>query len=197
MKNRPMTAAELMATLNADPEFVARREQAERARQRLVAEVQEAVAPLLDELRAAGCEITSISELTAAPYPTSAPHPRALPILLAHLEKPYPVEVREIIADALAVPEAKPGWTTLVGLYRDATDGRVRDALAGAISGAADDEVIDDVIALVGDPRNGPSRVLLLRVFERSAAPKARNVLTRLRNDPELAQELERILVSR
>ena len=196
MKNRSMTAVELMAKLNADPDFVARREQAEVTRQQLVAEIQEAVAPLLEELRAAGCEITSISRLTSEPYPASAPHPRALPILLTHLGKPYQVEVREIIAEALAVPEAKPQWPALLGLYRDETDARVKDALAVAIAGVADDEVIDDVITLAREPRHGPSRVLLLRAIERSAAPGAREALVDLQGDPELAEEIQRILAA-
>ena len=50
---------------------------------------------------------------------TAESYEAALPILLEHLEKPHPGRVREGIARALAVPEAKFGWDTFMHMYRD------------------------------------------------------------------------------
>jgi hypothetical protein len=191
---KKLTAAELMAKLNADPEFVARRQRKEAKLQKLVDELRQALAPLVQELRAAGCNITSTSELTSKPYPKSAPYPNALPILLAHLQRPYVAKAREIIAYALAVPEAKFAWGTLTRLYREEQEAGPKDALAVAIAAAADNEVIEDVIALARDTRNGPSRLLLLSALERSPDPRATATLMDLETDPELTKEIQVIL---
>ncbi len=47
MKRKPISAGELMAQLNADPDFVARREREEQARLERMAEYRRAQAPLL------------------------------------------------------------------------------------------------------------------------------------------------------
>lgn len=191
---KKVTAAELMSKLNADPEFVARRAREEDERQKRVDELRRALSPLLDDLRAAGCSVASASDLTADPYPAAAPQPKALPILLAHLQRQYPVDARELIARALAVPEAKFGWDVLTQLYRDEHEERAKDGLAVAIAATADDELIGDVIALAGDTRHGPSRLLLLSALERSADSRAKATLMELATDPDLEKEIQVIL---
>jgi hypothetical protein len=191
MTKKQITAAELMAKLNADPEFVAKRARDEEERQKREAEYQRAEAPLVDELRAAGFEVQSAWDLVNTP----GSYPKAVPILFSHLSRPYPAAVREGIARALAVPEAKvAGWDVLVRLYRAEPEARVRSGLAAAIAAAADDELIGDVIALAKDTRHGSSRLLLLSVLERSRDPRARAALMDLGTDPELKKEIQVIL---
>lgn len=185
-----MTAAELMAKLNADPKYVAEREREEDERQKRAAEWRRAEAPLVADLKAAGFAVESAWDLVN----TSGTYPAAVPILLEHLARGYPAAVREGIARALAVPEAKVGWDLLMRLYRDEIEARAKDGLAVAIAGAANDEVIGDVVTLVRDARHGPSRLLLLSALERSAEPKARAVLMELGTDPELKKEIQIIL---
>jgi hypothetical protein len=148
-----LTAAELMTKLEADPEFVARRTRAEKERQMREAEWQRAEAPLVEELREAGYAVQSAWDLVN----TATPYSKALPILLRHLPRPYPGPVREGIARALAVPEAKGGWEVLTRLYRNEEDDRAKDGLAVAIAAVSDDEVIGDVIDLARDTRHGPA----------------------------------------
>ena len=93
------------------------------------------------------------------------PIPSALPILLEHLQRPYPAAVREGIARALAVRKASFAWGVLTHLYRSEQEVRVKDGLAVAICAVANAEVIDDLIALARDTRQGPSRLLLFRVY--------------------------------
>lgn len=107
---------------------------------------------------------------------TSTPYPAALPILLEHLERPYPDRVREGIARALAVHDAKFGWGTLVRLYRQEAPGTdAKDGLAVALAAASDDEVVDEVISLARDSAHGESRLLLSgRPWFVSTAPSLR-----------------------
>jgi len=187
---KKVTAAELVAELNADPNYVAARAKAEQERQRIAAELRQAQAPLLEDLRLVGVSVSSVWDLVN----TSAPYPNALPILLDHLSCSYPGAVREGIARALAVREAKFAWPKLMRLYQEETHPRAKDGLAVALAAIADDETIDDLISLIIDSRNGPSRLLLLRPLERSSDPKARQTLIQLQNDPELTKEIKVIL---
>ena len=187
---KKVTAAELMAKLNADPEFVAKRAREEEERQKRAAEWRRAEAPLVGELRAAGYAVESAWDLVN----TTAPYPTALPILLDHLQRPYPAAVREGIARALAVRGASFGWDVLTRLYRNEGEVRAKDGLAVAIAAAANDELIGDVIALARDKSQGPSRLLLLGALERSANPRARAALMDLGTDPELKKEIQIIL---
>lgn len=185
-----ISAADLMADLNADPEFVAKRACAEHERLERVAEWRRAEAPLVAELRAAGLTVESAWDLVN----TASPYPGALRILLDHVRRPYPARVREGIARALAVPAAKFGWSALKRLYSDEQDHEVKDALAVALAAIADAEVIDEVIALARDGRHGASRLLLLSALERSSDPRARPALMELGTDAELEREVQVIL---
>jgi hypothetical protein len=190
MTSKKATAAELLARLNAAPDFVAKRASEEDERHRRNAEWQRAEAPLVEELRRAGHAVQSVWDLVNDP----GTYPTAVPILLDHLSRPYPSPVREGIARALAVPEAKSGWSVLLRLYGDEQDERIKEGLAVAIAGAAADDVIGDVMDLAKNPRNGPSRLLLLSALERSADPTAWVTLISLGTDSELAAEIQVIL---
>jgi hypothetical protein len=190
----PKTAAELMAELEADPEYVAERQQREAELARKAEEWRRAEAPLAAELREAGFQVDSAWDLVN----TSTPYPAALPILLEHLERPYPDRVREGIARALAVRDARFGAGELIRLYRQEPPGTdAKDGLAVAIGEAADDEVIDEVIALAGDPTHETSRVLMLDALARSTAPQARAVLEKLAEDPAIGEEARLLLSGR
>jgi HEAT repeat protein len=184
------TAEELIAELKSDPVWLAAREEEERERRRKQAEWRQAEAPLVDELREAGFQVDSAWDLVN----TSTPYPEALPILLEHLERPYPDRVREGIARALAVRDAKFGWETLTRLFRQEEAGTdAKDGLAVAIAAVADDDVFGDLIALARETTHGESRILLLSALARSQDPQARSALKELEADPELATEVRRI----
>jgi len=188
-----MTAAEHEAWLKETGQYGAmeeRRRLQEEERLKREAEYRLAEAPLVDELRAAGFQVQSAWDLVNTP----GSYPKAVPILLAHLPRPYPAAVREGIARALAVREASCGWDVLTRLYREEHEVRAKDGLAVAIAAAANHELIGDVIALARDTSQGPSRLLLLGALERSADPRARTALMELGTDPELKKEIQVIL---
>lgn len=191
---KKLTASDLMAKLNADPSFVARREAQEAERASRVAALRGDLSSLLKELQASGLPVLSASDLTRDPYPSAAPHPGALPVVLNHVQRSYSPEARELLARVLAVPEVKFAWNELNALYRSELNLAVKDGFAAAIAAAADDEVIGDLIALARDTRHGSSRLLLLSALERSADPRALSALTDLAADPDLTKEIQVIL---
>jgi hypothetical protein len=192
-KRRGIPAKEVMAGLNANPEYLARRAKREEELEKRLAELRLAEEPLVQELRAAGCAVESVFDFVNRPQ---QPYPSALPILIEHLSRPYPADLREAIAAALAVPQAKFAWEALLQSYQNqsAEEKRVKETLANTLNVLADDKVIGDVLALVRDTRLGDSRIFLLAALERSKDPRAREALFELQTDPELKLEVEAIL---
>ena len=185
MATKKITAAELLAKLNADPEFVARAADRERARLVMVEELSRAEAPVVSDLLAAGLGVESVWDLVN----TGESYTAVLPILVDHLPRAYPAAIREGIARALAVKESRPWWDTLTRFYRAETDQRVRGGLAAAIAASATDDVLGELIDLVRQDNNGESRVILLSVLERSSNVLAGQVLQELTTDPLLGKQ--------
>lgn len=188
-----MTLAEHHARLKAEGKwdaYVARTNARDAAIQRKAEEYARAEAGLVEELRANGLAVGSVWDLVNS----TDPYPQALPVLLIHLQRRYPDAVREGIARALAVPDAKFAWPVLVKLYRQEHEKRAKGGLAVAIANVADDDVIDELIDLARNPKHGESRLLLLNALERSHLPQARRALMELGSDSELHKEIQIIL---
>ena len=182
-----LTVGEYLRQRNADPAWVAAQAASEAARLQLEAEYRHAQRPLLADLRAAGYAVDDVWDLVN----TTAPYIDAVPILIRHLGQPYPAAVRDGIARALAIPQAKSVWDQLVRFYRvEGPTTRAKQGLAAAIAVAADDEVIADVIELIRDVDQGPSRGLLLRALKRSRDPAADQTISDLASDPDLFKEI-------
>jgi hypothetical protein len=178
----------------------------EEARKARYAKVLEEQAPIAMELRAAGLDITNLSDLLSI----SEPYPDAIPILLRHLVKPYSDITRATIARALASPEPKVrnAWPLLVEEYRKAPTGAgivapgdtavlsfgAKDGLACALSAAVSDKTLDELITLLKDTQNGESRLLLLEPLKRrrKKSAKIQQVLDELEHDPDLCREISR-----
>ena len=190
MKKKGPTAKELMDRLNADPEFVAAAKAREREKTAKEEQLTVEQQPLITELQKVGIAVSSAWDLVN----TSTPYPKALPILLEHLKRPYSAPVREGIARALAVRDAKFGWESLRQCYVREEDGRAKDGLAAALAASADDDVIGDLVVLAKDTRHGSSRLLFLRALARSQDARAAQSLVELADDRELQKEILIIL---
>jgi hypothetical protein len=186
-----LSAAEVQEILEADPIWVeARKDEDRELRQRKLKNLQ-AEAPLLEELGKVGLELDSVWVLVNQ----AEPYPEALPILLEHLQRPYPDRVREGMARALAVRDARFGWDVLTRLYRHADpDSDVKEGLAVALAEIADDEVLDELLKLVQDSRQGSTRLHLLSGLEGSSDPRVRAALREVESDPQLGEAVHRIL---
>jgi hypothetical protein len=182
-----MTAAEHEALTEADPEFVAARAAREAKLLEVEAESRRAQRPLLDDLRAAGYEVGDVWDLVN----TAHDYSDAVPVLIRHLSRPHPDGVRGGIARALAIRESKAVWDELVTLYRaEVGQSWAKDGLAVAIAAAADRDVIGDVIDLIRDVGQGPSRIFFIRPLKRSRCPDADQAIEDLASDPDLHKEI-------
>jgi len=185
-----LTAAELLAQLENDRDFVARREEQDRAVRAKADAMRTEEAPLVCELQAAGYDVESVWDFVN----TSRSYPDAIPILMSHLSRPYSSPLREGIARALGTPAAMGSWDVLIARYRSERDLRVKDGLAAAIAAIADDSVLDSLVGLVTDAVNGPSRLFLLRPLAKSRTPEAREALVALSSDPFFEKEAKFLL---
>jgi hypothetical protein len=184
-----MTLDEFEAALKAEGKwdaFVAQQEERDRLVAERSAEYRRAEAPLVQDLRAAGLRLNSVWDLVN----TTARYPRALPILVEHLQRPYPDAIRDGIARALAVREARFAWRTLVEQYQKEPEGRAKQGLAAAISATASDEVMDELIGLARNKQLGETRGFFLRPLCRSSLPQAQAALAELSSDPDLEKEI-------
>jgi len=144
-------------------------------------------APLLADLRRIGIDIDSVWYLDRKRNIS----PEAIALLLEHLGRPYHPGTREGIARALGTRAARPLWGELARLYIDETDPRVKDGLADAVAQTVTNATLHELLALLGDPRHGTSRVLLLTAKFPASALSA---LERLAGDPDLRLEVPRVL---
>lgn len=183
----PITAAEMMARLTADPVYQAKRAEKTARLKAMSARLNEEAAPLLKDLAAAGFRVASVWDLVN----TSSSYQAAIPVLLAHLPRPYADRTRDGIARALAVPAAAQAWPTLLAQYRAAkNDSEVKSGLAAALAATCTENRIEELVGLARDSSNGSSRVLLLGRLRKSPSNAASQALADLPNDPDLRKEI-------
>ena len=192
VKKRESTT-EWWTRLQSDPEFIARRREQERILEEIHARWRAEDEPILAELHEVGVDVKSTWDLIN----TSTRHEEAIPILLKHLQLPHSDRIREGIARALAVPEARYAWPTLVAEFKKAPMGLengkllcAKDGLAIALAATATDAVIEELIALAKDRSHGNYRLFLLSALRKSKNPLARQALDQLASDPDLADEI-------
>jgi hypothetical protein len=114
VSKRSITLAELRLKNDSDPAGMARQGEYERTATERVAKMRSEQAPLLKELASVRVHYETLGRMLNS----AGPYEAAIPILLAHLEKPYSIPTRETIARCLAVPDARYAWPKLVELYR-------------------------------------------------------------------------------
>jgi hypothetical protein len=158
--------------------------------------------PILNDLKSVGIDVGSVWELVNR----SDPYPEAIRVLLKHLLLPYEDRTREGIARALAAsePDVINAWPLLLDQYRRAPIGKgikapgetelfdlgAKDGLACALPAAVTDSTLEQMIALLKDPQQGSSRILMLSSLRYSKNPLAFQALQELVFDPELTEEI-------
>ena len=190
----PISATELMAQLQNDPEYQRKMQAAEAERQARAEEFRRAEQPIVSDLRAAGLEVDSVWDLVN----TAVPYPAALPVLLKHLQLGgYPGRVMESLGRALAVKPAVHFWDTLRELYLKAHGRGEEEGLAVALAASATSEQLDALIDLVGDDSLSDLRIHFLGAIKRVGGPRGRAVLESLESDPMFGKEARALLKSR
>jgi hypothetical protein len=167
--SKPMTAEELMTQLRKDPEWIRRNDERQRKRQELEALLEENERPIVEELNSVGRPVTSVWELVN----TTETYPEAIPVLRRHLSRPYHPKIREGIARALAVREARGATARdiLNELKRSCQqdENQFRWALANALTVAGDVTLVEEIKAIIADRRYEDLRQILELALKKSS----------------------------
>lgn len=193
-KRPPKTAGELMAELERNPEYVARRAEEEKARLEIERASRAEQAPLLRDLAAVGTRVETVWDLVNSPNNYS----EAIPVLTEHLERPYSAGIKEGIARALSIRSAgRAAYDAIVREYRRSPDPSpqgVKFALANAMSVVADRSAVDELMQIARDPREGENRAPLLAALARLGGPSVAGLLEELLDDPLIGEDARKAL---
>ena len=128
---RPITAAELMAKLKADPEFQQREAAKDRARDERRKALDELLKPFLSELHALGLHGDSLHEIVKAHSPIPAEGVDILLSALAALSDPRQLES---VVRALGAAETIFDGRPLVRCFEATNDDALKWAIANTIA---------------------------------------------------------------
>lgn len=188
--SKPVTAAELDVILNQDPDYLKRKEEQEKHFRALAEHFAQAELPLVESLNDAGISVKSVWGLVS----TKQPYPHAIPILIEHLRRPYPLRIREGIVRALTVKGAgEAAYSVLVNEFKnqaDSTDAAQHGfkwALGNAISIVATKNHFDEVVELIRDKRHGKTRDMMLLRLPSLDRNRAIDVLIESLDDDEIS----------
>jgi hypothetical protein len=196
MTNRTgwITAAEHMALLQRDPEWVARRAANEAKHLRREQELQKEEEKLLSDLRDVGIQVNSVWDFVN----TADKYPAAIPVLLHHLTLPYGKRTKEGIVRALTVDYA--GREVLGELIKqfceqsDDSANSLKWVLGNAISQVATPADAETVIGLATDPVHGEARDMITQRLPRVVKDKTRlrEILRYLADDKQIERYARR-----
>jgi hypothetical protein len=119
---------------------------------------------------------------------------RTLDVLVDHLDREHPDEVRHAIAEALSeVPAAGIFWERFVAVYeadRNPSSWQgVKQSIANLLAAHANRANQDDLIRLILDRSNGDSRVYLFDAVARLGTVEAEEALRAISNSDDTLAE--------
>ncbi len=189
-----ITAAEHMALLQKDPEWVARHAAREAARLRREQELQREEGQLLFDLMSIGIQVESVWDFVN----TADKYPAAIPVLLRHLAMPYSKRTKEGIVRALTVNYAGPEvLRELIKQFREQSDDSANSlkwVLGNAISEVATPADAETMVGLAMDPTHGEARDMITQRLPRVVKNKTRllEVLQHLVRDEQMEKYARR-----
>ena len=148
-KRRSITAAESLKQLNENPEWVRQLRKREAAAKAREAQLQAEEAPIIADLAQAGYTVDSVWEFVN----TGVTYSTAIPVLCKHLKLAYHPKIREGIARALTVKEARgiagQDLVDQLKMRADESPNEARWALANALTVVADSSLADEIDLLL------------------------------------------------
>lgn len=193
-KRSAMTATDLTAELQDDPEYQRNMRVREAERQATAEVLNKAEQPILADLRAVGFTVNSVWDLGN----TSEPYVAALPVLMDHLERGgYPERVMESLGQSLAVKPAVAFWDRLKARWLQARDSGEETGAAVALAACATDAQFDDLASFLTVTERGQSRIYFIRPILRVGGPRGRDLVEGLRDDPVFGKEATALLKRR
>lgn len=142
-------------------------------------------APVVADLRAAGLDVSSLSELVNS----RMDYRPQLPVLVDWLRRSGNRSVRQMLVRALTIPAARrtEAPEALLAEFEEAPDDGHRWVVGNALSVVATPRQADVVVAFFTDPAYGSGRQMLADAIGRLRPPGALDVLVAGLDDPEVA----------
>jgi hypothetical protein len=199
MTKKPKTAAELMAGLQQNPQFVARQKLREEQESKRLEELREEQRDLLADLNNLGVSASSVWDLVNS----DEKYPAAVPLLVRHLSLPYNRPVKEGIIRALTVEYAGPAaLRELLKEYQkqnDDSETSLKWVLGNAIATVAESSDADTLISLATDPSHGKARDMIISALPRVVRDQDQldSILRRLMHDDEVREFAHRANLDR
>jgi hypothetical protein len=193
-REKPISAAEHLALLHQDPEWVARKAERDTRLKEAQERSRREQAPLLTDIRNVGVDVDSVWDFVN----TADKYPAAIPVLLHHVTLPYSKRIKEGIVRALTVNYAGPDvLRELIRQFRNETDDSANSlkwVLGNAISEVATPADADTIIGLATDPTHGEARDMITQRLPRVVKDKMRlrEVLQHLMQDKQVEQYARR-----
>ena len=142
----------------------------------------QAARPVLEDLAKAGYPVTWIINLSQY-----GKYQKAIPILLQWLPKTQDVNVKAAIVAALQVRWLpKSAASVILDEYLKTENERVKFTLGTCLGYLANPEIIDDLLAIAVDKRNGTSRKPLVAGLGKVKPKKVVEALMSLLEDPQV-----------
>jgi hypothetical protein len=191
-KKEEITAAELMAQLQDDPEYLARVEETERSRQEAITAIEEDIANVVAEIKELGVPINSAEEIEEVTDPV------VVPVLLKHLcEVDHLDDVRGILISVLGNRAFRVAWQPLLTQFLneyDTASERLRFEFAAALSVLMSKKTVAEILPIVLDSKFGYDRLVVVQELGRIKLPEVTQVLELLVDDKEVATEAKKAL---
>lgn len=171
-KNNWMSAAELMAQLQQDPNYLAQQAERERARSKREAIIKSEVAPILEDLRNVGVAVHEWADLSTHFLPLPG---AAIRVLLSWLPRVSLDSVKEMVARALAGTLEPYDGSALVHAFEATGSDVVRWAVANTMAVSNPEGIGDWIVRAVTTPSFGKAREMLAIAVARLAPPTEAN----------------------
>jgi hypothetical protein len=163
-----VTAEELMAELQQDPEFKKQQTEREHAYEARMQRVRVAAEPVVHQLQSAGFAIHAVEELAPRYAPIPGP---AIRILLSWIPRVQEEAVREMIVRALAATTEPFDGRPLAHAFESSNSESFRWAVGNTMALANPTGVEEWVVKAVANPNSGKARETLAIATARLAPP--------------------------
>jgi hypothetical protein len=196
MTRKGQTAAELLAALNRDPNFVTSQKLRDEENIRVLATLKDEQRHLISDLQSVGVLVNTVWDLVN----TSKQYPSAIPILAKHLGMPYSRRTKEGIARALTVEYGgSESFGALVEEFKkqnDSSETSLKWVIGNAIATIATSVNENIIIDLVGDESNGKARAMMVSTLPKVVRDNERlhHLLNHLANDGDVGVFAKRAL---
>lgn len=197
VRRKPVTAAELMARLQSDPEYQKRAAAQSREHEERVRRLNEDGLPIVEDLRKIGVHVDSVWDLRDLDeFPAEV-----IDILMKHIQLDYEDRNKEGIARALMIPGAEFDWDLLLSVFEKSPPTKIisgsKFAIGLALAAAGTEENMPEALRILRDARHYPDSCELLKIFAKSKNARNREVLVEFSDADGVMGETARKLLKR